>query len=162
MLSVRFYRNLGFTLWIIAMISFGAFTIGKLDLVYMLIINISVIVGEMILLLFMVRRVIKSRIIGDALSPKVLIPKGRFNDTQIHADTYIFNEPITSTNPMRQGVFRICIELTDKFIECLELSVVRTFEREISEQKFDTTHCLVGGHILHINVYPKEKVNYPA
>ena len=127
----------------------------------MLVINISIIVGEMILLLFMVRRVVKNRLISDVISSKVLIPKGKFNDKQIRADAYIFNEPITSTNPMRNSIFRVCIELAEKFIEPLEFSVIRTLERTTSEQKFDATRYFAEGtHILHINVYPREKLNF--
>ena len=127
----------------------------------MLIINIFGMIGEMIILSIMIRRVIKNRIPRDVLSSKVLIPKGKFNDKQMHADTYIFSDPITSTNPMRKSIFRICIELAERFIEPLEFSVIRIFERETSEQKLDATHCLLEGtHILHINVYPKEKLNF--
>ena len=146
------------------MIAFGAFIAGKLSLTYMLIINISIIIGEMILLLLMllmIRRVIKNRMISDMLSSRVLIPKGKFNDRQIRADTYIFNEPIISTNPMRKSIFRVCIELAEKFVGPLEFSIIRILERETSEQKLDATHCFVEGtHILHINVYPKEKLNF--
>jgi hypothetical protein len=91
----------------------------------------------------------------------VMIPKGKFIETQIRADKYIFNEHITSTNPMRKSIFRICIELTEKLIEPLEFSVVRILEQKISDQKVDVDHYLIEGtHILHINVYPKEKLNF--
>ena len=143
------------------MIAFGVYSLGKLSLIYMLIINISIIIGEAILVLLMVRRVIKNKIMSGGLSSNVLIPKGKFSDKQILADTFIFNEPIISTNPMRKSVFRICIELAEKLIEPLELSIVKTFERKTSEQKLDATHYFVEGiHILNINVYPKEKLNF--
>ena len=158
---MRFYRNLGFVLWIIAMIAFGAFLLEKLDVKYMLIIDASIIIIEMILLLLMLRKVLKSRMMTDMLSAKVLIPKGKFSDRQIQADTYIFKEPIISTNPMKRSMFRIYIELADKIIQPLELSVVRMFEREVSEQKLDAAHCFIEGtHILHLNVHPREKLNY--
>lgn len=158
---MRFYRNLGFVLWIIAMISFGAFLIGKLDIKYMLVINASVIIIEMVLLLLMFRKVLKNRMMTDMLSAKVLIPKGKFSDTQIRADTYIFEKPIISTNPMKRGIFRVYIELADKIIQPLELSVIRIFERNISEQRLDATHCVIEGtHILHLNVYPRERLNF--
>ena len=158
---MKFYRNLGFVLWIIVMIAFGASLLGKLDVKYMLIINTSIIIIEMILLLLMLRKVLKNRMMTDMLSAKVLIPKGKFSDRQIQADTYIFKEPIISTNPMKRSMFRIYIELTDKIIQPLEFSVVRIFERETSEQKLDATHCFVEGtHVLHLNVYPREKLNF--
>lgn len=113
----------------------------------------------MILLLLMIRKVIKNRVVTDVLSSKVMIPKGKFSNTQIRADKYIFNEPITSTNPMRKSIFRICIELTEKLIDPLEFSIVRILERETSEQKLDATHCFIEG-ALHINVYPREKLNF--
>lgn len=159
--SMRFYRNLGFVLWIIAMIALGAFIIGKLNVTYMLIINASVIIIEMILLLLMLRNILKNRMVTDMLLAKVLIPKGKFSDTQIRADTYIFEKPIISTNPMKRGIFRISIELADKIVEPLELSVVRMFEREVSEQKLDANHYFIEGtHILHLDVYPREKLNF--
>lgn len=159
--SMKFYRNLGFALCIVTMITLVAFSLGKLKLTYMLVINVSIIIIEMILLLLMILKVIKNKVMVDILSSKVMIPKGKFSDTQIRADKYIFNEPITSTNPMRKSIFRICIELTEKLIEPLEFSVVRILEREISEQKLDATHYFIEGtHILHINVYPREKLNF--
>lgn len=158
---MRFYRNLGFVLWIIVMMAFGTFLLGKLDVKYMLIINASIIIIEMILLILMLRNVLKNRMVIDMLSAKVLIPKGKFSDTQIMADTYMFEEPIISTNPMKKGIFRIYIELADKIIQPLELSVVRIFERDISEQKLDATHYVIEGtHILHLNVHPREKLNF--
>lgn len=158
---MRFYRNLGFVLWIIAMITIGTFLIGKLDAKYMLIINASIIIIEMILLLLMLIKVLKNGITTDTLSAKVLIPKCKFSDKQMRADTYIFEEPIISTNPMKKGIFRIYIELADKIIEPLEFSVIRMFEREVSEQKLDATHCFIKGtHILHVNVHPREKLNF--
>lgn len=158
---MKFYRYFGLTLWIIAMISLVAFRYGKLDLMYMMIINISIIIIEMILLLLIIRNVIKNRMVTDILSSKVMIPKGNFRNTEIHADTCIFNEPINSTNPMKIGIFRICIELAEKLVEPLEFSVIRTLERKTSEQKLDATHCIIEGtHILHINVHPREKLNF--
>ena len=161
MLTMRFYRNLGFVLWIIALMALGAYNFGKLKLVYMLAINLLVIIGEMTLLLLSIRKVTKNRITNQSLSSNVLIPKGKFNDRQMCANTYIFKQPITSTNPMRKSVFRICIELAEKFVEPLEFSVIRIFERETSEQKVDATDYFVEGtHILHISVYPQEKLNF--
>lgn len=161
MLSMRFYRNIGFVLWIIAMISSGTFLLGKLDTKYMLIINTSIIIIELILISIMIRNVLKNRMVTDVLLAKVLIPKGKLSDTQIIADTYIFDEPIISTNPMKRGMFRIYIELADKIIQPLELSVVRIFDRRISEQKLGTIHYLIEGiHILHLNVSPREKLNF--
>lgn len=158
---MKFYRNLGFALWIVAMATLVALNFGKLKLTYMIVINVSIIIIEMILLLLMIRKVTKNKVVADVLSSKVMIPKGKFIDTQIRADKYIFNEPITSTNPMRKSIFRICIELTEKLIEPLEFSVVRILEREISEQKLDAGHYFIEGtHILHINVYPREKLNF--
>lgn len=109
----------------------------------------------------MFRKVLKNRMVVDMLSAKVLIPKGKFSDTQIMADTYIFEEHIISTNPMKKDIFRIYIELADKIIQPLELSVVRIFERDISEQKLDATNCVIEGtHILHLSVHPREKLNF--
>ncbi len=161
MSSMRFYRNIGSVIWIIAAITFAIFLFGQLDMKYMLIINASVIIIEMILLILMIRKVKKNGIMADVFSAKVLIPKGKFSDTKIRADRCIFDDPIISTNPMKRGIFMICIELTDKIIEPLELSVIRMFESEISEQKLDVTHCFIAGpHILHLNVYPREKLNF--
>ena len=159
--SIKFYRNLGFALWVVTIIILVASGLGKLKLTYMIVINASIIIIEMILLLLMIRKVIKNRVVADVLSSKVMIPKGKFSDTQIRADKYIFNEPIMSTNPMRKSIFRICIELTEKLIDPLEFSIVRILERETSEQKLDATHCFIErDHILHINEYPREKLNF--
>ncbi len=109
----------------------------------------------------MLRSVLKNRMITDMLSAKVLIPKGKFSDAYILAGTYIFEEHIISTNPMKKGIFRIYIELAEKIVQPLEFSVVRMFERETSEQKLDATHCVIEGtHILHLNVHPREKLNF--
>lgn len=147
------------------MIALVAYELKMLELKNMLIINILVMSVEMILTTIIIIKMLNIRKTSDgisSISTQVLISKGKLIDKYIKGDNNVFDKNIAPTNPMRDSIFRICIELADKFIgPSLELSVIRMCEAGTCEQKIDASKCSVkGSHSLQINVDPKEKVNF--
>ncbi len=137
-----------------------------LDLKNMIYINIFVTFVEVILTIIMIIKMFNIRKtptgISSDLSSQVLVSKAKLIDRYIKSNNNVFDKNIVPTNPMRDSIFRICIELADKFIgPSLELSVIRMCDAGTCEQKIDASkYSIKGSHSLQINVDPKEKVNF--
>jgi hypothetical protein len=155
---LRKLRYLTIIVFMPSAISFILLKLGRMSLEHMIIINIVVTIIETILFVIGMRIIAK-----DLTGPgsQLLILKGKFNDKYIKGNTDIFDRLIIPTNPMKDCMFRICIELADRFIgPSLELLVIRKCEACTCEQKVDASHCKEGSHALHINIDPREKLNF--
>jgi hypothetical protein len=160
MLSLKFYRNVGIIVWLVSISTLAAFQFKLIDVTYLLIINMSAAIIEGILVVLILRKLLKNKI-DNELSPKIIISKGKINNKYVKCNDNVFDKHMVPTNPMKDGIFRVCIELAEKFIgPTLELSIIRMCEAHTCEQKIDASHCSKGFHILHINVDPREKVNF--
>lgn len=162
---MKFYTNLAFGILSIVTISLITYELKLIDLKNMLIINILAASAETILITIVIIKTFNNRDISNSISSKissnVLISKGKLNDRYIKSNNNIFDKNIVPTNPMRYSIFRICIELAEKFIgPSLELSVIRMCDAGTCEQKIDASNCSKGTHSLQINVDPREKVNF--
>ncbi len=156
--TLRNLRYLTIIIFIPSAIAFILFQLGKMSLDHMIIINLVVTAIESIIFIIGMRMITKD---WTESSSKVMILKGKFDNKQVNANTDIFDRLIIPTNPMKSCIFRICIELADKFIgPSLELSVMRTCESGTCEQKIDASQCKEGSHALHINIHPREKLNF--
>lgn len=158
MKTLRNLRYLTIIVFIPSVISFILFQLGKMSLDHMIIINLVVTAIESVIFIIGMRMIAKDY---TESSPKVTILKGKFDNKQIRANTEVFDRLIIPTNPMKSCIFRICIELADKFIgPSLELLIMRKCESGTCEQKIDASYCKEGSHALQINIDPREKLNF--
>lgn len=168
--SMKFYRNVGIGIFLVAPITLIAYELKMLDIKNMIYINIFVTFVEMILTIIILIKMFGIRKTADGISTnitshissQVLISKAKLFDKYIKSNNNVFDKNIIPTNPMRDSIFRIGIELAEKFIgPSLELSVIRMCDAGTCEQKIDASKCSIkGSHLVQINVDPREKVNF--
>lgn len=90
----------------------------------------------------------------------VTIQKGTITEKDILANVHILDKPITPTNPLKNCIFRVMLEMKNNNLP--ELFVIRKCEKDTCVQKVNENIPLVLGkiHIFDITIDSQEKINF--
>ncbi len=150
---------------ILLAISIGA-TIGQmfnyLTVRQMLIINVTSAFAMFILVIssfFRLRKMMKLGLPTPILLENtVKIPKAHIENKLIYANADLLNKSITPTNPFRNCVFRINMELSNTVH--FNISAIRLIESKIIEDTVKLKSDKGGLYIIDTIVGPTESVNF--
>lgn len=160
-ISIKIIRILSLIIWIPALISYILFSFGKLELGYMIAINLIAVVLEAVLFIIVTKMIAKH--IGITTNG-VIIPKGKFDNKCIVANSDILSKNIRSIHPWKDGIFRIVMELElepDRENRPLKFYIIRRCHVDTCEQEIEIVQSSSTKiHIFDTSIDPKELINF--
>ena len=161
-LSLSAIKIFSIVLWMVGILAIVAYKFDKLDMIQVIIVNISIMVIEFMLVIFVVRRLLKAK---QIVYPYVIIPKSKFVDKCVRADDEILPVGIKQVHPWRSSIFKIALELIpDIKNSSLKFYVTRKCtqcSRDACEQEVDVKEpSTPGTHVFNIRTDPTEMINF--
>lgn len=155
--KIKILRIISVGLFIPFVVSTILMIIGLLDIKIMAIISWMVFVFMVEFIIFLI--ISKNHI--NISNTNVIIPKGLCENKIIMAETSIFQDLIGPTNPRRDCIFRISLQLKE-FKRYPSFYIVRICEKDIYVQELNKDIRLDPGliHIFDVTINRKEKLNF--
>jgi len=159
---------LSFVAVILMAIAFIARLLGYIRTEYVIIIALASIIMQAILITILIRRLVKILPAGNVaqrvpiLTRGIVIPKSRFDDRYISANSEILSQSVKPIHPWKDSIFRVKMELVpDVEDRPLKFYVVRKCSVGACDQEIDIIKPSDSSkHIFEINIDPKELINF--
>jgi hypothetical protein len=140
-----------------------AFSLGKVTIWQLLVINVVSIVIMMSLVIFVlyrIRKMVKSGALPQNFQDvRVVIPKAHVDNRFILANSDVFKKNIVPTNPLRRCVFRISMEINTS-IEQLGISAIRLRDSGTTENTIVRNLNAKEAYTIDTVVSPHETINF--
>lgn len=156
---IKVIRILALIIWIPAIASYILFSFGKLKLEYMVVINLSVLILEVILFIISMKIISKYT---KTVTKGVVVPKGKFDDMYIVANNEILSHGVKPIHPWKDSIFRVIMELVpDAEDRPLKFYIIRKCSMDACEQEIDIIKPSDSSkHVFELNIDPKELINF--
>lgn len=127
---------------------------GAINIIYLAIINWIIFIADSIIFLIILKH-------SNESNANLIIPKASCDEKTIPAETNIFSRYLIPTNPRRDCIFRVSLQLKD-FKNPLIFSMIRMCEKDILIQELNKNIILDLEfiHKFEVNINRKEKLNF--